>query len=71
MIYQLDTRDYRCPLPLLMIKDALKLLKKEDVLLLFISTETDVEEIEQLCECLNCRCSFNSDGSLNLQKLTE
>lgn len=71
MIYQLDTRDYRCPLPLLMIKDALKLLKKEDVLSLFISTESDVKEIEQLCERLNCRCSFNPDGSLSLQKLTE
>lgn len=71
MIYRLDTRNYRCPLPLLMIKDALKLLKEGDVLSLFISMETELQDIEKLCERLNCRCSFNQNGSLSLRKLTE
>lgn len=68
MDYQLDTRDYRCPLPLLMIKRSLAALTKDDRLLVLISAETSKKEIEQLCESLDCLCQRNEDHSFILRK---
>ncbi|OOF47082.1 sulfurtransferase TusA family protein [Rodentibacter trehalosifermentans] len=68
MDYQLDTQNYRCPLPLLMIKKALATLEEDDRLLVLISTESSVKEIEQLCETLNCICQQNEDRSFILRK---
>ncbi|OOF66960.1 sulfurtransferase TusA family protein [Rodentibacter sp. Ppn85] len=68
MDYQLDTRNYRCPLPLLMIKKALSTLTEDDSLLVLISTETAIKDIEQLCGTLNCFCQQNEDRSFILYK---
>ncbi|WP_077493918.1 MULTISPECIES: sulfurtransferase TusA family protein [Rodentibacter] len=68
MDYQLDTQDYRCPLPLLMIKKSLVALTKDDSLLVLISTESSEKEIEQLCESLDCLCQRNEDHSFILRR---
>lgn len=68
MDYQLDTREYRCPLPLLMIKKALATLTKDDALLVFISTESSLQDVKQLCETLNCTFQQNKDQTLTLRK---
>ncbi|AOF53488.1 sulfurtransferase TusA family protein [Rodentibacter caecimuris] len=71
MDYQLDTRNYRCPLPLLMIKKALATLTENDSLLLLISTETDIKDIELVCKTLNCFCQPNGDHSFILRKCSK
>ncbi|WP_077433839.1 sulfurtransferase TusA family protein [Rodentibacter ratti] len=68
MDYQLDTRGYRCPLPLLMIKKALASLGENDRLLVLISTESSKKEIEQLCESLDCLYQRNEEHSFILRK---
>ena len=49
MEYQLDTREYRCPLPLLMTKKAVKTLALNDVLTVLLSSESNIEDF-RLCE---------------------
>lgn len=68
MDYQLDVRDYRCPLPLLMIKKALATLTEDDTLLVFISTESSIQDVQQLCETLDFICQQNKDQTLTLRK---
>lgn len=59
MEYQLDTRHYRCPLPLLMTKKALVNLTANDELTVLLSTESTIEEFRLLCEKLHC--TFEAD----------
>ena len=68
MDYQLDTRDYRCPLPLLMVKKALAQLAQDDSLLVLMSAESQVQEFQLLCETLNCDCHLNEDQTLTIRK---
>lgn len=71
MDYQLDVRDYRCPLPLLMIKKALATLTEDDALLVFISTESSVQDVQQLCEILDFICQRNENQTLTLRKRSQ
>ena len=50
MEYQLDTREYRCPLPLLMTKNAVKTLALNDVLTVWLAAESDIEDFRLFCE---------------------
>ena len=50
MEYQLDTREYRCPLPLLMTKNAVKTLAPNDVLTVWLAAESDIEDFCLFCE---------------------
>jgi len=50
MEYQLDTREYRCPLPLLMTKNAVKTLAQNDVLTVWLAAESDIEDFRLFCE---------------------
>lgn len=50
MEYQLDTREYRCPLPLLMTKNAVNTLAPNDVLTVWLATESDIEDFRLFCE---------------------
>ena len=50
MEYQLDTREYRCPLPLLMTKKAVKTLAPNDVLTVWLAAESDIEDFRLFCE---------------------
>ena len=50
MEYQLDTRAYRCPLPLLMTKNAVKTLALNDVLTVWLAAESDIEDFRLFCE---------------------
>lgn len=49
-IYQLDLRQYRCPLPLLMAKKALNQLSTNEQLILSLNLESSVQDFELLCE---------------------
>ena len=50
MEYQLDTREYRCPLPLLMTKNAVKTLAQNDVLTVWLAAESDIEDFRLFSE---------------------
>ena len=50
MEYQLDTREYRWPLPLLMTKNAVKTLAPNDVLTVWLAAESDIEDFRLFCE---------------------
>ena len=50
MEYQLDTREYRCPLPLLMTKKAVNTLAPNDVLTVWLAAESDIEDFRLFCE---------------------
>ena len=50
MEYQLDTREYRCPLPLLMTKKAINTLAPNDVLTVWLAAESDIEDFRLFCE---------------------
>ena len=52
MDYQLDLTAYRCPLPLLMTKKALKTLPKQDKLQVLISEQTSRTDFELLANQL-------------------
>ncbi|UKH16253.1 sulfurtransferase TusA family protein [Actinobacillus pleuropneumoniae] len=48
--YQLDLRQYRCPLPLLMTKKALNQLALNERLVLLLDLASSVQDFELLCE---------------------
>lgn len=48
--YQLDLRQYQCPMPLLAAKQALAELVKGDRLSLLLNHSTSVEDMRLLCE---------------------
>ena len=50
MEYQLDTRAYRCPMPLLMTKNAVNTLAPNDVLTVWLAAESDIEDFRLFCE---------------------
>ena len=50
MEYQLDTREYRCPMPLLMTKNAVNTLAPNDVLTVWLAAEIDIEDFRLFCE---------------------
>ncbi|MGV6989025.1 sulfurtransferase TusA family protein [Testudinibacter sp. P80/BLE/0925] len=54
MQYQLDTTEYRCPLPLLMVKKALSDLQTGDELRILLNTESTIEDFKLLCETVSC-----------------
>ncbi|WP_109077661.1 sulfurtransferase TusA family protein [Aggregatibacter kilianii] len=70
MEYQLDTRDYRCPLPLLMTKKALVRLTAGDELVVLLSAESTVEEFRLLCEKQHCVLEVNAQHrQLKIRKI--
>ncbi|WGE89887.1 sulfurtransferase TusA family protein [Actinobacillus arthritidis] len=48
--YQLDLRQYRCPLPLLMTKKALNQLALNEQLVLLLDLTSSVQDFELFCE---------------------
>lgn len=54
MRYQLNLIDYRCPLPLLMLKKTLHSLSQDDELEVTISRESAAENFEDLGEKTHC-----------------
>ena len=50
MEYQLDTREYRCPMPLLMTGGAGGGGGGNDVLTVWLAAESDIEDFRLFCE---------------------
>lgn len=53
MDYQLDLREYRCPLPLLMSKKALKSLQQGDFLTIWINQFSSISDFRLLAKEMN------------------
>jgi len=70
--YQLDLRQYRCPLPLLMAKKALNQLASNEQLVLLLDLASSVQDIELLCEELGYELFIDSQSeqyhSLQIRK---
>lgn len=73
MEYQLDTREYRYPLPLLMTKKAVKTLTLNDVLTVLLSSESNIEDFRLLCEeqDLSFVVTNQSQRSIKITKIKE
>ena len=73
MEYQLDTREYRWPLPLLMTKKAVKTLTLNDVLTVLLSSESNIEDFRLLCEeqDLSFVVTNQSQRSIKITKIKE
>ncbi|MDG6895632.1 sulfurtransferase TusA family protein [Volucribacter amazonae] len=69
MQYQLDLRQYRCPLPLLMTKQALGHLNLDDELILWLSPASAVQDFEGLCRQMGYRLQIVSAKELKIQKI--
>ncbi|TCP96826.1 TusA-related sulfurtransferase [Cricetibacter osteomyelitidis] len=54
MQYQLNVTKYRCPIPVLTVKKALKTLNVNDELRVLINNESTVEDFKLLCETNHC-----------------
>lgn len=52
MDYQLDLTDYTCPLPLLMTKKAVALLKTGETLQLFLNKQSSINDFIQLADAM-------------------
>ncbi|WP_439240743.1 sulfurtransferase TusA family protein [Lonepinella sp. BR2474] len=50
MDYQLDLRQYGCPLPLLMAKKALDNLPNNTILTIMLNEQSAVQDFELLCQ---------------------
>lgn len=48
--YQLDLRNYTCPLPLLMTKKAIKSLEQGSCLVLLLNKQTSLADLYLLCQ---------------------
>ena len=64
MDYQLDLREYRCPLPLLMTKKALKALPKKATLSVFLSRDTSLADFELLGYQEGYTVTFHHQGKM-------
>ena len=73
MEYQLDTRAYRCPLPLLMTKNAVNTLAPNDVLTVWLATESDIEDFRLFCEAQQLFIDFEDQAQriLKIKKKCE
>ncbi|MBN6065868.1 sulfurtransferase TusA family protein [Aggregatibacter actinomycetemcomitans] len=72
MEYQLDTRNYRCPLPLLMTKKALTKLTVNDELVVLLSAESTLEEFRLLCEKQHCALEADTQArQLKIRKIND
>ncbi|MFC2435248.1 MAG: sulfurtransferase TusA family protein [Aggregatibacter sp.] len=73
MEYQLDTRAYRCPLPLLMTKNAVNTLAPNDVLTVWLSAESDIEDFRLFCEAQQLFIDFEDQAQriLKIKKKCE
>ena len=73
MEYQLDTREYRCPLPLLMTKNAVKTLAQNDVLTVWLAAESDIEDFRLFCEAQQLFIDFEDQAQriLKIKKKCE
>ena len=73
MEYQLDTRDYRCPLPLLMTKKAVNTLAPNDVLTVWLAAESDIEDFRLFCEAQQLFIDFEDQAQriLKIKKKCE
>lgn len=49
LIYQLDLREYGCPLPLLIVKKALEKLDKGSILIIGLNMNNSLADFELLC----------------------
>lgn len=61
MEYQLDLSDYRCPLPILMTKRAIKLLGIDDQLCICLHQDAILKDFILLCDEQDCDISFQKD----------
>ena len=73
MEYQLDTREYRCPLPLLMTKKAINTLAPNDVLTVWLAAESDIEDFRLFCEAQQLFIDFEDQAQriLKIKKKCE
>lgn len=73
MEYQLDTREYRCPLPLLMTKNAVNTLAPNDVLTVWLAAESDIEDFRLFCEAQQLFIDFEDQAQriLKIKKKCE
>ena len=73
MEYQLDTREYRCPLPLLMTKNAVNTLAPNDVFTVWLATESDIEDFRLFCEAQQLFIDFEDQAQriLKIKKKCE
>ena len=73
MEYQLDTREYRCPLPLLMTKNAVNTLATNDVLTVWLAAESDIEDFRLFCEAQQLFIDFEDQAQriLKIKKKCE
>ncbi len=73
MEYQLDTREYRCPLPLLMTKKAVNTLAPNDVLTVWLAAESDIEDFRLFCEAQQLFIDFEDQAQriLKIKKKCE
>ena len=73
MEYQLDTREYRCPLPLLMTKKVVNTLAPNDVLTVWLAAESDIEDFRLFCEAQQLFIDFEDQAQriLKIKKKCE
>lgn len=73
MEYQLDTREYRCPLPLLMTKKAINTLAPNDVLTVWLAAESDIDDFRLFCEAQQLFIDFEDQAQriLKIKKKCE
>ena len=73
MEYQLDTREYRCPLPLLMTKNAVNQLAPNDVLTVWLAAESEIEDFRLFCEAQQLFIDFEDQAQriLKIKKKCE
>lgn len=68
MLYHMDLTQYRCPLPLLMAKRALKQLEINDELVLQLNSQSAVQDFRLLCEQLGYNLQQLSSDQLKISK---
>ena len=68
MRYQLDVRQYRCPVPVLMTKRALASLQAGDQLTVLVTEQSTVHDVQLLCEEMGYALAINDAFTLEISK---
>ncbi|TCJ98381.1 sulfurtransferase TusA [Volucribacter psittacicida] len=69
MQYQLDLRQYHCPLPLLMTKQALNRLNVGDELILWLNSVSIVQDFVLLCQERGDELQIISEREVKIRKI--
>lgn len=69
MQYQLDLRQYHCPLPLLMTKQALNRLNVGDELILWLNSVSIVQDFVLLCQEHGDELQIISEREVKIRKI--